>query len=125
MKRLDEVIGLHYDLVLNGQEIAGGSIRIHDAELQRHVLRRVLDENTDELEHLLRALECGAPPHGGIALGLDRLVSIICKTNDIKDVIAFPKAHSGRDLMAIAPAKVNASELDYYNIKCIKKVENI
>ena len=119
MKQLDDIIGLHYDLVLNGQEIAGGSIRIHDSELQRHTLKNVLKEDTRELEHLLKALEMGAPPHGGIALGLDRLVSIICETNDIRDVIAFPKAHSGRDLMSSAPSRVAQSELDYYKIKCV------
>ena len=106
------------DLVLNGSEIAGGSIRIHEARLQRHVLRNILREDTSPLEHLLVALEHGAPPHGGIALGLDRLVAIMCGAKSIRDVMAFPKAQSGRDLMGAAPAPVPQQELDYYRIAC-------
>lgn len=119
-KDLESIIGLHYDLVLNGNEIAGGSIRIHDSNLQRHVLENVLGENTEQLEHLLNALEYGAPPHGGIALGLDRFIAVLCGTTNIRDVIAFPKAHSGRDLMSNSPASVPQTELDYYNIKCVE-----
>lgn len=113
--------GLHYDLVLNGNEIAGGSIRIHDADLQRHVLRNILseEESEEKLKHLINALEYGAPPHGGIAIGLDRLVAILCGTSNIRDVIAFPKAQSGRDLMSQSPNKVSQEELDYYGIKCV------
>ena len=119
---LETITGLHYDLVLNGSEIAGGSIRIHDARLQRHVLTRVLGETdaTSQLEHLLEALEYGAPPHGGIAFGLDRLVAILTCARNIRDVIAFPKNQSGRDLMASAPSQVAQSELDYYRISCLK-----
>ncbi len=119
MKDLDKVIGLHYDLVLNGEEVAGGSIRIHEADLQRHVLENVLGEGTEQLGHLLEALEFGAPPHGGIALGLDRLTALMCGTENIRNVIAFPKAQSGKDVMSNAPAKVPQEELDYYRIKCV------
>ncbi len=123
MRDLEKCVGLHYDLVLNGSEIGGGSIRIHNSQFQRHVLENVLGEQTDQLEHLLSALEYGAPPHGGIALGLDRIVALMCGTANIRNVIAFPKAQSGRDLMSSAPSKVNQEELDYYNIKCLAKEE--
>ncbi len=119
LRDLEKVVGLHYDLVLNGEEVAGGSIRIHDAGLQRHVLEKVLGEETEQLAHLLEAFEFGAPPHGGIALGLDRLTALMCGTENIRNVIAFPKAQSGRDLMSSAPAKVPQEELDYYKIKCV------
>jgi aspartyl-tRNA synthetase len=120
---LEHITGLHYDLVLNGSEIAGGSIRIENSDLQRHVLSNILNENTEQLEHLLKALEYGAPPHGGIAFGLDRLIAIMCGTQNIKNVIAFPKAQSGRDLMSSAPSKVPKEELDYYCIQPTKHSE--
>lgn len=113
---LSIVKGQHYDLVLNGNEIAGGSIRIHNAKLQRFILKEILKEDTSPLEHLIEALEYGAPPHGGIAIGLDRLISIICKSESIRDVIAFPKSSNGRDLMSDAPSILPQSELDYYKI---------
>lgn len=117
MTELDSVKGLHYDLVLNGEEVAGGSIRIHDSKFQRHVLENILKEDTQPLEHLLEAFEYGAPPHGGIALGLDRLTALMAGTENIRNVIAFPKAQSGRDIMSNAPAPVPQAELDYYGIK--------
>jgi aspartyl-tRNA synthetase len=116
-KNLDSVIGLHYDLVLNGCEIAGGSIRVHNAELQKHILQNILGEGIDQLGHLIEALEYGAPPHGGIAFGLDRLVAIMCGTSNIRNVIAFPKSKSGQDLMGSAPNTVAQEELDYYKIR--------
>jgi aspartyl-tRNA synthetase len=114
---LSDVKGQHYDLVLNGCEIAGGSIRIHNSSLQRFILKEILNEDTTLLEHLLDALHCGAPPHGGIAIGLDRLMSILCKTSSIRDVIAFPKSGSGRDLMSDAPSNVSKEDLDFYKIQ--------
>jgi len=121
MKDLDQVIGLHYDLVLNGEEIGGGSIRVHNAKLQRHILENVLKEDSSQLEHLLKALELGAPNHGGIALGIDRLTALIAGTSNIRNVIAFPKAQSGRDLLSAAPAQVPLKELEHYKIKCVKE----
>ena len=121
MRDLDQVIGLHYDLVLNGEEIGGGSIRVHNAKLQRHILENVLKEDSSQLEHLLKALELGAPNHGGIALGIDRLTALIAGTSNIRNVIAFPKAQSGRDLMSAAPAQVPLKELEHYKIKCVKE----
>lgn len=107
----------HYDLVLNGNEVGGGSIRIHSAEQQRFVLEKVLKEDSEVLSHLIEALEFGAPPHGGIALGLDRLISLIVDAPSIRDVIAFPKSFRGRDLMGNAPDYVTPEELEPYHIQ--------
>ncbi|XP_067934773.1 aspartate--tRNA ligase, mitochondrial-like [Watersipora subatra] len=111
-----QVRGQHYDLVLNGCEIGGGSIRIHNSKLQRFILEKILQEDTNQLEHLLEALDSGCPPHGGIALGLDRLLSIMCDAPTIRDVIAFPKSSKGMDLMTGAPCEVNDNELCDYHI---------
>ena len=108
---------LHYDLVLDGQEVGGGSVRIHQEEDQRFVLEDVLQEDVSELHHLLSALGSGCPPHAGIAIGLDRLVAIITKSNSIRDVIAFPKSNDGKDLMSGAPAEVNQEQKLLYNLK--------
>ena len=108
-----------YDLVLNGQEIGGGSIRIHDAKLQRHIFN-MLQLNTDDLFYLFEALESGAPPHGGIALGIDRIMSILCKTDSIRDVIAFPKNSSGHDPMTKSPCEISDELKFFYHIQTIK-----
>jgi len=108
----------HHDLVLNGCEIAGGSMRIHDANLQRMVFDKVLQlspERQSTFSHLLAALSQGAPPHGGIAFGLDRILSMLLGTDSIRDVIAFPKSATGRDLMTGAPAPVTLEQLREYN----------
>nr|XP_003219892.1 PREDICTED: aspartate--tRNA ligase, mitochondrial [Anolis carolinensis] len=112
-----KVRGQHYDLVLNGSEIGGGSIRIHNAKQQCFVLENVLKEDTKPLAHLLEALDSGAPPHGGIALGLDRLICLIVGAESIRDVIAFPKSFKGRDLMSNAPDDVSPEELKPYHIQ--------
>ncbi|CAF3510087.1 unnamed protein product [Rotaria sp. Silwood1] len=122
-KDWSRIIGQHYDLVLNGFEVAGGSIRIYDSFIQRFILHDVLNLQVEHLEHLLKALEYGAPPHGGIALGLDRLLALVLETEHIRDVIAFPKTSNGKDLMAQAPSPVDQSELDYYFLQ-IKKTHS-
>lgn len=98
--------GQHYDLVLNGQEVAGGSIRIHDADLQKYIFEDVLKEKGNELQHLFEALRSGCPPHGGIALGMDRLLALICNCRSIAQVIAFPKSLDGKDLLSGAPSSI-------------------
>ena len=103
--------------MLNGQEIGGGSVRIHRGDDQRFVIEEVLQEDSSELQHLLAALDSGCPPHAGIALGLDRLVGIITKANSIRDVIAFPKSNDGKDLMSGAPAEINDEQRQLYHIK--------
>ena len=103
-----------YDLVLNGFEIGGGSIRIHDAATQRKVfaaLQLATDDVEEQFGHLLRALALGAPPHGGIAMGVDRLVMILAGKDAIRDVIAFPKSQSGTDPLTGAPASVDEAQL--------------
>jgi aspartyl-tRNA synthetase len=109
-----------YDLVLNGSEIAGGSIRIHDQALQRLIFK-LLNISDDEAKlrfgFFLDALEYGTPPHGGIALGLDRTVAILCGESSIRDVIAFPKTAQAVDLMAAAPSPVDAKQLRELKIR--------
>jgi aspartyl-tRNA synthetase len=103
-----------YDLVYNGAEFGSGSIRIHDAGLQRRVLRR-LGMKDDEIERkfgfLLEALASGAPPHGGIALGVDRIMKTFLGLASLRDVIAFPKTTAARALFEGAPAPVGSAEL--------------
>lgn len=113
----EKVRSQHYDLVLNGSEIGGGSIRIHDAELQHYILATLLKEDVKLLSHLLQALDYGAPPHGGIALGLDRLMCLVTGAPSIRDVIAFPKSFRGHDLMSNAPDSVSPQELKSYHIQ--------
>ena len=109
-----------YDIIMDGYEAGGGSIRIHNADEQRRVLRvcGLSDAEIDEkFGHLLHALELGAPPHGGLALGLDRLVMLIAERDSIRDVIAFPKTTSASDLMTGAPNPVDSQTLKDLSIK--------
>lgn len=115
-----EVKANAYDLVLNGNEIGGGSIRIHDKETQKIMLKHLGfsdEEAKAQFGFLMDAFEYGAPPHGGIAFGLDRLVAILAGQETIRDFIAFPKNNSGRDVMIDAPAPLDEEQLKELNIK--------
>jgi aspartyl-tRNA synthetase len=108
-----------YDLICNGQEIASGSIRIHRAEIQERVLRTLgmtMEEGRMRFGHMLEAFTFGAPPHGGIAPGIDRTVALFAGERDIREVIAFPKTKSATDLLTGAPAPVSAQQLGEVHI---------
>jgi len=113
-----------YDIVLNGYEIGGGSIRIHDRDIQ-HKVFEILGLEDKEIEerfgHMLEAFDYGAPPHGGIAWGIDRLIMIFADEPNIREVIAFPKTQSGHDIMLGAPSEVAEDKLQELGIKIVKK----
>jgi aspartyl-tRNA synthetase len=109
-----------YDLVLNGNEIGGGSIRIHDKQLQKRMfdlLGFTEDEAKEQFGFLMNAFEYGAPPHGGLAFGFDRLCAMLGGQDSIRDFIAFPKNNSGRDVMINSPALIGEEQLKELNIK--------
>lgn len=112
--RWGEIRGAAYDVVLNGSELGGGSLRIHESDLQAKMFR-VLgiddEEQAANFGHILGAFQYGAPPHGGIALGLDRLVMLVCGEDSIREVMAFPKNNRGADLMSASPASVDFKQL--------------
>ncbi|HUR60229.1 MAG TPA: aspartate--tRNA ligase [Opitutaceae bacterium] len=118
-----KVRGQHYDVVLNGMELGGGSIRIHQPALQKKVFEDVLKIPADVVEsrfgYMLKAFTYGAPPHGGIAFGLDRMVALLCGTTSIRDVIAFPKTQKGQDLMAQSPTAVTERQLKELHIRTV------
>ena len=119
-EKFGEIRAEAYDVVLNGVEIGGGSMRIHEPQLQEKMFEAlgISPEDRQSLfGHLLRALRLGAPPHGGIALGLDRLVMLICGEDTIRDVMAFPKNNRGLDLMTQSPASVDPRQLRDLSIK--------
>ena len=122
-----KVRGQHYDVVVNGVELGGGSIRIHQPRVQKMVFEDVLQITPEETKlrfgYMLEAFRYGAPPHGGIALGFDRLCAILCGTLSIRDVIAFPKTAKGTDLMTDSPAAVSPRQLRdlHIEVKAAKK----
>jgi len=117
---LDGLRAQAYDVVLNGHELGGGSIRIHEADLQSSMFKALgisEEEAAEEFEHILDAFKYGAPPHGGLALGLDRLVMLACRENSIREVIAFPKNNKGAELMTSSPATATPIALRDLRIK--------
>ena len=122
MKLLDSDPGkarsYQHDLVLNGNEVGGGSIRIHDPEIQKKIFELIgfSKEQENEFHHLLEAFSFGVPPHGGLALGLDRLLMVIMGNDSIRELIAFPKDKSARDPVMDAPSKVAKEQLEELGI---------
>ena len=115
----ENVYANSYDLVINGVEIGGGSIRIHDSKIQKKIFEILGFSKKDYLNQfgfLIEALEYGAPPHGGIAFGLDRLVALMANKQAIRDFIAFPKNNSGKDIMIQSPNKISDDQLNELNL---------
>lgn len=109
----------HYDLVVNGVELGGGSRRIHSAEMQRFIMHDVLKMKRNKIatfDHLLGALAAGCPPHAGLALGFDRLMAVLCGTDSVRDVIAFPKNGNGVDLMVGSPCRISRKQWKPYHL---------
>ena len=112
-----------YDIVINGYEAGGGSIRIHDKNLQNKIFETIgltEEEKNEKFDFLLEAFKYGTPPHGGLALGLDRLTMLLTNTENIRDVIAFPKTTSASCLMTDAPNYVDEDQLKDLYIKEVK-----
>ena len=113
-----------YDLVLNGYEVGGGSIRIHDSGLQARIFKTLSltdDEAKERFGFFLEALQYGTPPHGGIALGLDRMAMILCGERSLREVIAFPKTASATDLMSGSPSPVRDDQIKDLGILLVRK----
>jgi aspartyl-tRNA synthetase len=123
-KRPGETRARAYDLVLNGTELGGGSIRIHNRSIQQEMFKLLGiddEESRRRFGFLLDAFRYGAPPHGGIALGLDRIVMLLTGADSLRDVIAFPKTQRAQELMVMSPDDVDAKQLDELHIQLALK----
>ena len=119
----DKILAYQYDLALNGNEIGGGSLRTYQPEVLEatfEIMGHSKENIKNKFGHLLEAFEYGVPPHGGIAMGLDRLFAILLNEPSIREVIAFPKTGDGRDLMMDSPAEVDEKQLKELKIKLSK-----
>lgn len=115
----EQAIAAHYDIVVNGVELGGGSRRIHNAAMQEFIFRDILKmrpERIEDFRHLLDVLRSGCPPHAGIALGWDRLMAVLCGTESVRDVIAFPKSGRGEDLLVKSPNRMTEGQLGMYHL---------
>lgn len=123
-ENIEDILADQYDIVLNGSEVGGGSIRSHNSEILK-IIFEIIGLNENEIEknfsHMLKALSSGAPPHGGIAWGLDRLLMILQNEPNIREVIAFPKTGDGRDPMMKSPSEVSKAQLEELGIEIKKK----
>ena len=117
-----------YDLVLNGYELLSGSIRIHDQDLQEKVFEAIgltMEQAKEKFGFFLDAFQYGTPPHGGFAIGLERLIMVLCGTDNIRDVVAFPTTNSSLDLMSESPNVVDQAQLDILGIEIANKDKRI
>jgi aspartyl-tRNA synthetase len=122
-KNLDHVLASAYDLVLNGVEIGGGSLRIFQADIQEAMFRALgmtMEEAKDKFGFFMEALEYGTPPHGGIAFGVDRLAALLCGVGPIRDVMAFPKTQKGTCMMSGAPSTVSLNQLQELGVAVVR-----
>ncbi len=123
-KNIEKIIANQYDLVMNGLELASGGIRNHNPEALTKVFEIMgykLNEIQEKFGHMIEAFSFGTPPHGGIALGFDRIISLLQKEPNIREVIAFPKTGDGRDLMMDAPSEIYPKQLEELHIKVVKE----
>jgi aspartyl-tRNA synthetase len=121
-----ETRGSQYDMVCNGHEVGGGSIRIHDREYQKKIfplIGQTMEHAMEQFGHILEAFEYGAPPHGGMAWGLDRVCALLAGEPNIREVIAFPKTQTGADIMAGAPSRPEEGQLEDLHIALIELEE--
>jgi aspartyl-tRNA synthetase len=117
---LGNVKSIAYDIVYNGTELGGGSVRIHSSEVQKKIFKALgltEEEAVEKFGFMVNALQYGTPPHAGLAIGLDRLVALLCRTDSIRDVIAFPKNASAKCLMSDAPGEASLQQLRELHIK--------